>query len=146
MPTIDNYIRINPLDLNKNVAIGVAFPFNAEGVFTQTFTQKEQVKSNLINVLLTERGERVNLPDFGVGLKNLLFETQIDTNVLESRIDAQVQKYIPEITLISAEVDFSPDEHILYIKITYEYNPSSEVDAIQLNFNDRSPGSGGIIG
>mgnify|MGYP003127397873 CR=1 FL=1 len=138
MPTIDNYIRINPLDLNKNVAIGVAFPFNAEGVFTQTFTQKEQVKSNLINVLLTERGERVNLPDFGVGLKNLLFETQIDTNVLESRIDAQVQKYIPEITLISAEADFSPDEHILYIKITYEYNPSSEVDAIQLNFNAQS--------
>ena len=138
MPTIDNYIRINPLDLNKNVAIGVAFPFNADGVFNQTFTQKEQVKSNLINVLLTERGERVNLPDFGVGLKNLLFETQIDTNVLESRIDAQVQKYIPEITLISAEVDFSPDEHILYIKITYEYNPSSEVDAIQLNFNAQS--------
>ena len=74
MPTIDNYIRINPLDLNKNVAIGVAFPFNADAVFNQTFTQKEQVKSNLINVLLTERGERVNLPDFGVGLKNLLFE------------------------------------------------------------------------
>ena len=138
MPTTDNYIRINPLDLNKNVAIGVAFPFNADGVFNQTFTQKEQVKSNLINVLLTERGERVNLPDFGVGLKNLLFETQIDTNVLESRIDAQVQKYIPEITLISAEVDFSPDEHILYIKITYEYNPSSEVDAIQLNYNAQS--------
>ena len=138
MPTTDNYIRINPLDLNKNVAIGVAFPFNADGVFNQTFTQKEQVKSNLINVLLTERGERVNLPDFGVGLKNLLFETQIDTNILESRIDAQVQKYIPEITLISAEVDFSPDEHILYIKITYEYNPSSETDAIQLNFNAQS--------
>ena len=138
MPTTDNYIRINPLDLNKNVAIGVAFPFNAEGVFTQTFTQKEQVKSNLINVLLTERGERVNLPDFGVGLKNLLFETQIDTNVLESRIDAQVQKYIPEITLISAEVAFSPDEHILYIKIPYEAKPSSETDAIQLNFNAQS--------
>ena len=138
MPTIDNYIRINPLDLNKNVAIGVAFPFNADGVFSQTFTQKEQVKSNLINVLLTESGERVNLPDFGVGLKNLLFENNIDVNVLESRIDDQVKKHIPEITLISAEVDFSPDEHILYIKITYEYNPSSEVDAIQLNFNAQS--------
>jgi phage baseplate assembly protein W len=138
MPTIDNYIRINPLDLNKNVAIGVAFPFNADGIFNQTFTQKEQVKSNLINVLLTESGERVNLPDFGVGLKNLLFENNIDVNVLESKIDDQVKKYIPEITLISAEVDFSPDEHILYIKITYEYNPSSEIDAIQLNFNAQS--------
>ena len=135
MPTIDNYIRINPLDLNKNVAIGVAFPFNADAVFNQTFTQKEQVKSNLINVLLTEPGERVNLPDFGVGLKNLLFETTIDTTNLEARIDNQVQIYIPEITLISAETDFSPDEHILYIKITYRYNPSNELDAIQLNFN-----------
>ena len=138
MPTIDNYIRINPLDLNKNVAIGVAFPFNADAVFNQTFTQKEQVKSNLINVLLTEPGERVNLPDFGVGLKNLLFETTIDTANLEARIDNQVQIYIPEITLISAETNFSPDEHILYIKITYRYNPSSEVDAIQLNFNAQS--------
>ena len=138
MPTIDNYIRINPLDLNKNVAIGVAFPFNADAVFNQTFTQKEQVKSNLINVLLTEPGERVNLPDFGVGLKNLLFETTIDTTNLEARIDNQVQIYIPEITLISAETDFSPDEHILYIKITYRYNPSNEVDARQLNFNAQS--------
>ena len=138
MPTIDNYIRINPLDLNKNVAIGVAFPFNADAVFNQTFTQKEQVKSNLINVLLTEPGERVNLPSFGVGLKNLLFETTIDTANLEARIDNQVQIYIPEITLISAETDFSPDEHILYIKITYRYNPSNEVDAIQLNFNAQS--------
>ena len=138
MPTIDNYVRINPLDLNKNVAIGVAFPFNADAVFNQTFTQKEQVKSNLINVLLTEPGERVNLPDFGVGLKNLLFETTIDTTNLEARIDNQVQIYIPEITLISAETDFSPDEHILYIKISYRYNPSSEVDAIQLNFNAQS--------
>ena len=135
MPMIDNYIRINPLDLNKNVAIGVAFPFDADGVFNQTFTQKEQVKSNLINVLLTEPGERVNLPAFGVGLKNLLFETEIDTNSLESRIDNQVKIYIPEITLISANANFSPDEHILYIKIVYRYNPSSEVDAIQLNFN-----------
>jgi len=135
MPTIDNYIRINPLDLNKNVAIGVAFPFDADGVFNQTLTQKEQVKSNLINVLLTEPGERVNLPAFGVGLKNLLFETEIDTNNLESRIDNQVKIYIPEITLMSANTTFSPDEHILYIKIAYRYNPSSEVDAIQLNFN-----------
>ena len=116
----------------------MAFPFNADAVFNQTFTQKEQVKSNLINVLLTEPGERVNLPDFGVGLKNLLFETTIDTANLEARIDNQVQIYIPEITLISAETDFSPDEHILYIKITYRYNPSNEVDAIQLNFNAQS--------
>ena len=106
MPTIDNYIRINPLDLNKNVAIGVAFPFNADGVFNQTLTQKEQVKSNLINVLLTEPGERVNLPAFGVGLKKLWVEKKIVKYNLESRIDNKEKKYITEITLIIANTTF----------------------------------------
>ena len=138
MANVREYVQIIPIDREDNKAIGVRFPFNADGIFHQTLTQKEQVKSNLINVLLTEPGERVNLPDFGVGLKNLLFETTIDTAKLEARIDNQVQIYIPEITLISAVTNFSPDEHILYIKITYRYNPSNEVDAIQLNFNAQS--------
>ena len=130
--------QIDPLDLTPSTGVGVALPFNGPAVFNSSYTTKDQVKSNLINVLLTEPGERVNLPDFGVGLKRLLFETQIDTATLEARIDNQVKIYIPEITLISANANFSPDEHILYIKITYRYNPSNEVDAIQLNFNAQS--------
>ena len=135
MPLVKQQRKISPLDLNKNVTIGVAFPLNDTNMFRGTETVNEQNKSNLLNLLLTQQGERVNHPNFGVGLKNLLFETTIDTANLEARIDNQVQIYIPEITLISAETDFSPDEHILYIKIVYRYNPSSEVDAIQLNFN-----------
>ena len=41
--------RINPLDLNKNVTIGVAFPIDEVNLFNGTQTMKEQVKSNLIN-------------------------------------------------------------------------------------------------
>ena len=72
MPIIQGIKRINPLDINKNVSIGVAFPLDETNLFKSTQTEKEQIKSNLINVLLTEQGERVNLPNFGVGLKNLL--------------------------------------------------------------------------
>ena len=128
----------NTFDINKNQTIGLAFPLVNGGNFTRTNNLSDQIKANIINVLLTERGERPMQPDFGVGLKNLLFETTIDTAKLEARIDNQAQIYIPEITLISAVTNFSPDEHILYIKITYRYNPSNEVDAIQLNFNAQS--------
>ena len=74
MTYINGNRRIRPLDINKNVTIGVAFPLNDVNMFKGTQTIKEQVKSNLINLLLTEPGERINELSFGVGLKNLLLE------------------------------------------------------------------------
>ena len=44
---IPQTIRVNPLDLQKNIAIGVSLPFNGPGVFNSTFTTKDQIKSNL---------------------------------------------------------------------------------------------------
>ena len=134
MPTIDNYVRINPLDLNKNVAIGVAFPFNADGVFIQTFTQKEQVKSNLINVLLTEPGERINEPNFGVGLKKILFEQNINKEELEEKISFQINFYIPEITLISADAGSIDKENKVYITIAYRFKTDGSTDALTKTF------------
>ena len=74
MPRILPSRRINPLDLNKNIKIGVAFPLDEINMFSGTETVKEQIKANLLNLLLTYPGERINLPNFGVGIKNLLFE------------------------------------------------------------------------
>ena len=67
MPIIQG-IRKNPLDLNNNVKIGVAFPLDETNIFASTETFIDQAKSNLINLLLTAPGERVNLPLFGVGI------------------------------------------------------------------------------
>ena len=78
MPIIQSKRQINPLSINGNVTIGVAFPLDDVNLFSGTQTVKEQVKSNLLNLLLTEKGERINQPDFGIGLKNLLFEQNID--------------------------------------------------------------------
>ena len=116
MPYIQSTKRINPLDLNKNVKIGVAFPLDDVNLFEGTQTVKEQIKSNLINVLLTEKGERPYEPNFGVGLKSYLFESNIDTSLLEEAINNQIDIYIPEISIQNVQVDFSPDEHIFYIK------------------------------
>ena len=52
---IPQTIRVNPLDLQKNIVIGVSLPFNAKGVFNKTYSTKEQIKSNLINLLLTDK-------------------------------------------------------------------------------------------
>ena len=127
--------RVNPLDINKNVTIGVSFPLNEVNLFKGTQTVKEQIKTNLINLLLTEPGERLYIPNYGVGLKGLLFEQNIDQDNIKSKINQQINFYIPEISLIDVQVNFIEDEHKLYITISYRSNLDGSSDTIQLNFN-----------
>jgi len=136
MPLIQSSRSISPLDLNKNVKIGIAFPLDDVNLFNGTETVKDQVKTNLINVLLTEKGERVNLPNYGVGLKGLLFEQHPNEDNLKEEITTQISIYIPEITLIDAVVDFISNENLLYIKIIYSFKLDGTTDSIQLNFNE----------
>ena len=135
MAYINGNRRISPLDINKNVTIGVAFPLDSVNMFKGTTTVKEQVKSNLINLLLTEPGERVNEPNFGVGLKKLLFEQSPNVEVLKEKINTQIEFYIPTVTL--SDVSFTPseDEYKLFILISYSFNLDGSTDAIQLNLN-----------
>ena len=135
MAYINGNRRISPLDINKNVTIGVAFPLNNINMFKGTQTVKEQVKSNLINLLLTEPGERINELDFGVGLKNLLFEQNPDIELLKEKINTQITFYIPTISLMDIDVNFEGNEHSLFIIISYSFNLDGSEDAIQLNFN-----------
>ena len=132
MPIIQGIRRKNPLDTNLNVTIGVAFPLDETNMFTGTPTTKDQVKTNLLNLLLTKKGERINHPNFGVSLQNYLFEQSIDKNNLFEEIYSQIQIYIPEITLIDTDINLVPDEHTLYIKITYQFNLDNTQDAITI--------------
>ena len=135
MPILNSRRRISPLDLNKNVKIGGAFPLDEINLFTGTQTVQEQVKSNLINLLLTVQGERVNQPRFGVGLRNLLFENKIDLDGLKENIKSQINIYIPEISLINVVVRESIDGHKIFIVISYKFKSDGTNDAVQLNFN-----------
>tara|TARA_B100000287_G_scaffold104614_1_gene96940 strand:- start:295 stop:702 length:408 start_codon:yes stop_codon:yes gene_type:complete len=127
--------RINPLDRNKNVTIGVAFPIDENNLFKGTTEVSEQKKSNLINLLLTSPGERINLPKFGVGLKGLLFEQNIDLELLKDKIAEQSARYISNLQIIDVSTELSEDNHTLFITIVYRSLLDGSTDSIQLNFN-----------
>ena len=143
MPINHSEISINPLDLNKNVAIGVVFPLMDGGNFQQSFTVKEQVKSNIINILLTEKGERINQPNLGCGLKTILFENNVDSNQIKDLIHYQLQTYVPEIVIEEVEVNTDLDRHIILIKLIYGFILDNTLDSIQVNINQSSPGMNG---
>tara|TARA_Y100000592_G_C5264949_1_gene219106 strand:- start:63 stop:476 length:414 start_codon:yes stop_codon:yes gene_type:complete len=135
MAFISNISRRHPIDLNKNSKVGVAFPLDQNNLNTGTSTLKEQAKTNLINVLLTEPGERVYQPNFGIGLKKLLFESKINTQLLNRKIDKQIRMFVPQIQLKNTSTDFIENENLLYIRLTYKFLLDSSEDTIQLNFN-----------
>jgi phage baseplate assembly protein W len=137
---IPQIVRVNPLDLQKNIAIGVALPFGASGtdkLFTQTFSTKDQIKSNLINLLLTNRGERILNPNFGSDLKRILFEpiTPIIEDNIRDTINTSASIYIPEITINEIIIDtgFSDNNQII-ITINYILNISGTADQVTIQF------------
>ena len=83
-------------DLNLNTYIGLSFPLRAGGNqdFQMTKTSLEQAQHNIRNLILTYPGERVNQPEFGCRLRDLLFEQLNDE--LPTRIDEEVRRSISQ--------------------------------------------------
>jgi phage baseplate assembly protein W len=130
--------RVDPRDLNKNTAIGVKLPFNAPGVFYSTFSTKEQIKFNVVNLVLTSKGERVENPNFGTNVRSQLFN-QIDPstfNDLELDLVESIQTFIPNVRV--TRVNFSQggeyNDNTLVVSITYVILISNEVDTVTVNF------------
>jgi phage baseplate assembly protein W len=129
---IPQVIRIDPRDLDKNISIGISLPFNASGIFPKTYSTKDQIKSNLINLLLTYKGERIENPEFGADLPRLLFEPISDSTFykIENQILTNVGIYIPEITILNIEINPDTDNNTILIKIEYKLNISGQQDNI----------------
>mgnify|MGYP001414594527 CR=1 FL=1 len=97
-------------DDDPDVRIGVTLPFvrdNKTGWFDQSFTTLEAAKSNLRNLLLTMKGERLMQPNFGTDLMKLVFEQDDGTlvdRIRETIIDA-VEFWLPYLNLNTIEVN-----------------------------------------
>jgi phage baseplate assembly protein W len=137
---IPQVIRVNPLDLQKNIAIGVSLPFGVCGtdqLFNKTYSTKDQTKSNLINLLLTNKGERVLNPNFGSNLKQALFEqiTQSTEDDIRNIIISSASIYIPEISIVNIDINNTyVDNNTINITINYILNISGTADQITIQF------------
>jgi phage baseplate assembly protein W len=133
---IPQTIRVNPLDLQKNIVIGVSLPFNAPGVFNKTYSTKDQIKSNLINLLLTDKGERIMNPEFGTDIRKSLFDnmTNSSADLLRLKIVDSINIFIPEIILGEVKVEPDFDYNTLNITINYRLAISNTPDQVTVQF------------
>jgi phage baseplate assembly protein W len=112
----------NPIDFDKNVAVGVKLPFGKpNGLFAQSFTTEEQAVSNLKNLLLTRKGERPFQPLFGSDVYSLLFEL-IDRDIEErmsKTLSDDIKFWLPYIVIDNISIDTNPDRNSVKIQLRF---------------------------
>jgi phage baseplate assembly protein W len=113
---------------------------NIDGAYRLIKSYKGLIKQNLKNLVLTAPGERMMIPDFGVGIRNYLFEndTAEVRSTIRSRISQQVGKYMPFIELVEVNIFPSYDEQIKYdnsinIQIRYAVPSLNTVDILEIS-------------
>jgi phage baseplate assembly protein W len=134
---IPQAIRVSTLDLQKTRAIGYSLPFNGPaGPFNRTYSTLDQTKYNLINLILTVKGERIFNPQFGVDLQKILFEGITDETISLAKtiIIQDINTFLP--SLLINEIVIEPDVDQNSISVTVIYTPplSNKKDQIKVQF------------
>lgn len=93
----------------SNPTYGVNFPFVQSqygDYLSLSQTNTEEVRSNLIHLLLTRKGTRYYMPEFGTRLYEYIFEPLDGPTFsqIESEIRDSVQIYMPELTLTNVSI------------------------------------------
>jgi phage baseplate assembly protein W len=102
---------------------GIAFPFNisTEGKYLKlTQTANEEIRTDLIHLLLTRKGSRYFLPDFGTRLYEYIFEP-LDSptfNNIESEIREACEKYIPQLKITNISIKAATSEETDFVVTT----------------------------
>lgn len=108
----------------------------SEGPYRLTRTLEENAKQNLKNLVFTIPGERVMDPEFGVGFSAMLFENAGDQLLedIRERLFTQVDKYLPFITILKADVKI--EENTANLKVEYFIPTISVSDTLDLDIKD----------
>lgn len=135
----------------KKFAPKLPLELDDNGNFIKIDNSLENVKQKLKTIILTNPGEKLMDPEFGVGVRRYLFEPDkgiinynFNDNGLQSiRIDnfkevftaalnEQIYKYSSDIAIYGVNVEI--DEQVMYLSIEYNYKGFMN-DTLELTVN-----------
>ena len=131
--------KYHPLDLQKNVGVGIPLPIGGAPIFDTTFTTEEQAISNLKNLLLTRKGERPFQPLFGTDVPSFLFEniTKKLLDNLKAGLQKDIEFWLPYIQMKEIIVDDLPNENRINISFSFSVGESGANQIIILNVDEQ---------
>ncbi len=112
------------------------FPFRINeigGIYANT--GDDAIYGKIIQVLFTSPGERVNMPEFGCGLRDLVFDpnNSVLAATTEFTVRKSLERWLGDDILVES-VDVSSEEETLHITLTYIRKDRLERQAIKIMF------------
>lgn len=98
------------------------FRFGQRGGVALTDDPERHLTDKVMAVLFTAPGERVNQPDFGVGLERIVFETldPLTLSALEFRISRGLRRDLgDEVVFESVDIEAQPERGELLLQVNY---------------------------
>ena len=118
----------------KKQFYGIKYPFSDESekltFFDVNETKEESVRSMLLHIILTPKGQRLRQPNFGTNLIKFIFETNTnDTwDDIKEEIRRQVSFYLPEVIFNDIIIKHNiEEENSIYIEIDYSVEDSGVI-------------------
>ena len=109
----------------KGKFINIAFPFkgSSRGDFILLNNEDNKaIKSDLMHLILTRKGERLYLPDFGTNLLKFIYEPNdtLTRSDIKTEIIDTVKKYLPNLQINEVSVEESED-NVYHAKVRIDY-------------------------
>lgn len=121
--------------------INIDFPFSDSPngyYFKLNDNDKDAIRSDLLHLLLTNKGERLYLPDFGSDLRKYIFEPNdsITHDQIKDNLNETIKRYIPN--LLINEISFRNDDiqELIIVEVRYTVTEGtfSSTDTLELTF------------
>lgn len=118
----------------ENTSFGFPFAVNEAGRINATGGD-EALRGKIIQVLFTAPGERVNLPEFGCGLFNLVFEPNdaVLAAAMEFTIGQALARWLGDDILVDG-VDVVASDTTITVEIAYTKRQDLSSQAVRIHF------------
>ena len=110
---------------SEDIALGIALPFGpGQSNFKLNYTTLDQARTNIVNLLLTHKGEPFMQPDFGTNLRRFLFQpnTSNTGQQIRNEIISAIKFWLPYVNLENISVDRSVeniDQYRINVALTF---------------------------
>jgi len=125
----------------KTRYINIDFPFRDAGngfYFKLNKSDKGTIRADLLHLLLTNKGERLYLPDFGSDLKKFIFEPndEITHADIRNNLNDTIKLYIPNLIINDISFRNNDIEELIIVELTYTVTEGTftSTDTVTLTF------------